>query len=89
MRAHARDGVDTTTTKESVRMRDIKEVLVMWAKFSYFIEERHSEKIAMTRALVLCIDTCRICTWSTLVMWLECRFLDREADGSNPGISML
>ena len=22
-------------------------------------------------------------------MWLECRFLDTEVDGSNPGISML
>ena len=26
---------------------------------------------------------------SILVMWLECRFLDAEVDGSNPGISML
>ena len=24
-----------------------------------------------------------------LVNWLECRFLDTEVDGSNPGISML
>ena len=23
-----------------------------------------------------------------LVMWLECRFLDTEIDGSNPGISI-
>ena len=27
--------------------------------------------------------------WSILVMWLECRFLDAEVDGSNPGICML
>ena len=27
--------------------------------------------------------------WSILVMWLECRFLDTEVDGLNPGISML
>ena len=27
--------------------------------------------------------------WSILVVWLECRFLDTEVDGSNPGISML
>ena len=27
--------------------------------------------------------------WSILVMWLECRFLDTEVDGSNPGISIL
>ena len=26
---------------------------------------------------------------SILVVWLECRFLDTEVDGSNPGISML
>ena len=26
---------------------------------------------------------------SILVMWSECRFLDTEVDGSNPGISML
>ena len=26
---------------------------------------------------------------SILVMWLECRFLDTEVDGSIPGISML
>ena len=26
---------------------------------------------------------------SILVMWLECRFLVTEVDGSNPGISML
>ena len=24
-----------------------------------------------------------------MVIWLECRFLDTEVDGSNPGISML
>ena len=28
-------------------------------------------------------------SWSILVMWLECRFLDTHVDGSNPGISML
>ena len=27
--------------------------------------------------------------WSILVKWLECRFLDTEVDGSNPGISVL
>ena len=27
--------------------------------------------------------------WSKLVLWLECRFLDSDVDGSNPGISML
>ena len=27
--------------------------------------------------------------WSILVVWLECRFLDAEVDGSYPGISML
>ena len=26
---------------------------------------------------------------SILVMWLKCRFLDTEVDGSNPGIGML
>ena len=26
---------------------------------------------------------------SILVVWLECRFLDTEVDGSNPGNSML
>ena len=25
---------------------------------------------------------------SILVMWMDCRFLDAEVDGSNPGISM-
>ena len=28
-------------------------------------------------------------SWSILVIWLECRFLDAEVDGSNPGNSML
>ena len=28
-------------------------------------------------------------TWSTLVVWFECRFLATEVDGSNPGNSML
>ena len=28
-------------------------------------------------------------SWSILVVWLECRFLDTEVDGSNPGSSML
>ena len=27
--------------------------------------------------------------WSILVMWLECRFLDTEVDGLNPGINIL
>ena len=27
--------------------------------------------------------------WSILVMWLECCFLDTEAESLNPGISML
>ena len=27
--------------------------------------------------------------YSILVVWLECRFLDTEADGSNPGLNML
>ena len=28
-------------------------------------------------------------SWSILVVWLECRFLDTEVDGSNPGNSVL
>ena len=27
--------------------------------------------------------------WSTLAMWLECRFMDTEVGFSKPGISML
>ena len=27
--------------------------------------------------------------WSILVVWLECRFLDTEVDGSDPGITIL
>ena len=34
-------------------------------------------------------STINIGLWSILVMWLECRFLDTEIDGSNPDISML
>ena len=37
-------------------------------------------------------DGCKLSvslTFHILVMWLECRFLDTEVDGSNPGISML
>ena len=27
--------------------------------------------------------------WGLLVVWLECRYLDTEVDGANPGISIL
>ena len=35
--------------------------------------------------IYMCVCTC-MCI---LVVWLECRFLDAEVDGSNPGNSML
>ena len=34
------------------------------------------------------LDTC-VVVLSILVVWLECRFLEKEVDGPNPGISML
>ena len=40
--------------------------------------------IHMRNNVVFCV-----LIWSILVMWLACRFLDTEVDGSNSGISML
>ena len=38
---------------------------------------------------ILCSSPISLSMWGILVMWLECRFLVTEADGSNRGICML
>ena len=40
-------------------------------------------------AAIKWLQTICFINWSILVVWLECRFLDTEVDGSNRGISML
>ena len=39
--------------------------------------------------LLSCVFICKQAFRSILVVWLECRFLDTEVDGSIPGNSML
>ena len=56
-------------------LRYIEITLVLYMR--YIVD--NYELLIMAELLITCI----------LVNWLECRFLDTEVDGSNPGISML
>ncbi|XP_008104049.2 tigger transposable element-derived protein 1 [Anolis carolinensis] len=44
--------------EEVIHTSEIKEMLGMWEKISDFIEKKHPEKVATSRALALCSDTC-------------------------------
>ena len=52
-----------------------------------FVREDTLSELLCVDDLVLMSET--IAGLSILVVWLECRFLDTEVDGSNPGNSML
>ena len=56
----------------------------LWQQFG--VEENHSRFWAVWTATWAGII---LVHWSTLVMWLDCRFLNTEIEGSNPGTSML
>ena len=56
-------------------------------KLNIFKQDRLAT-LSTLNTLNIFYDNCMLLLWGILVMWLECRFLDTEVDGSNPGISM-
>ena len=66
-------------------------VLVCLSLFVFHSPVTLSPPYSLMRALGD-VPRCQICLKlmrTILIMWLECRFLDTEVDGSKPGICML
>ena len=61
----------------------------MTVNVAYSIIDKLTISKAFNSPFINCAERSVSLNRSILVMWLECRFLDTEVEGSNPGISML